>query len=271
MKNIFIFLLILVVALFAVKNVVAKMVLSGGVKVITGLGVDIGRIDVGIRKTDLDVRNLKILNPPGFPDEVMADFPELYIDYDLGAFFKGKVHLEVVKLHLKEFTVVKNESGELNVNSLAIQTKKGEEKAPPEKPGEKKSQKIQIDFLDLKVEKVIYKDYSSHPVSIREFDVDIHEQYENITDPQALGRLIVTRALIRTAISRLADLNLEDIQIQITDTVIKYTGKITDAAKSTGAMAEGVAGAAKDITGGAKEVAKETVDTLKKIFPFGGE
>ena len=63
MKNIFIFLFILVVALFAVKNVVAKMALSGGVKAITGLGVDIGRIDVGIRKTDLDVRNLKILNP----------------------------------------------------------------------------------------------------------------------------------------------------------------------------------------------------------------
>ena len=45
MKNIFIFLLILAVGLFALKSVVAKIALSGGVKAITGLGLDIERID----------------------------------------------------------------------------------------------------------------------------------------------------------------------------------------------------------------------------------
>ena len=48
----------------------------------------------------------------------MVDLSEIYVDYNLGAIMGGKVHFEEVRLHLKEFVDVKNEAGELNLNSL---------------------------------------------------------------------------------------------------------------------------------------------------------
>ena len=114
MKKILIVVVILLVAtaaVFAAKNVIAQIAVSQGVKAITGLRLDIGSMNVGILKTLLGIKDLKLFNPRGFQDKIMVDMPEIYVDYDLGAFLKGKVHLEEVRLNLKELTVVKNEKG----------------------------------------------------------------------------------------------------------------------------------------------------------------
>ena len=77
-------------------------------------------MDIGIFKTLIGINELQLYNPSGFVDELMFDVPEIYVDYDLGAFMKGRTHLEEVRLHLKEFIVVKNEAGELNLDSLKV-------------------------------------------------------------------------------------------------------------------------------------------------------
>ena len=88
----------------------------------------------------------------GFKDKLMVDLPEIYVDYNLGAIMGGKAHLEEVRLNLKEFIVVKNEAGELNLDSLrVVKETEGEE---AEKDGSKKEKTempdIQIDLLELK-------------------------------------------------------------------------------------------------------------------------
>lgn len=264
MKKLITVVLVLVVALVmlsVVKNGIAKMAVSGGVKMVTGLGLDIQSMDVGVLKTLVGIRNLRVLNPRGFPDRVMADVPEVYIDYDLGSFLKGKVHLEEVRLNLQEFTVVKNEKGVLNLDSLKTvqETKEGE--SSQKKKG--KAPEIQIDVLDLQVGKVIYKDYSrGTPPKVSEYNVNLHERHENITNPYVLGSLIVSRALLHTAVAKLADFDLDALEGQVADVMKRSRGILTTTAGSTRE-------AGKEVAGAAKEAAKETTDALKKLFPLG--
>ena len=87
--------------------------------------------------------------------------PEIYVKYDLPAIMGGTIHLPEVRIALDEFMVVKNEKGELNLNSLKVvqAQKKGSAEKEETKTGARMP-KIQIDTLKLKIGKVIYKDYS---------------------------------------------------------------------------------------------------------------
>ena len=91
---------------------------------------------------------------------------------------------------------MKNEAGELNLDSLRVV----EEAEEPEKSdsGKEKTEMpdIQIDLLELKIDKVMYKDYSKGtPPKEKVYNVKIDERDENITNPQSFVRLIIFKAL----------------------------------------------------------------------------
>lgn len=216
--------LILVVALallvFA-RGWVAKTVLAAGVRGVTGLSLSIRSLDLGLLKNQVRVEGMLLKNPVGFPEPVMAEIPELFVHYDLGGFFQGKIHLEELRLHLKRFVVVKNRQGELNLNAITAVQKAREGKKRPEVPpaAEKPAAEpsgFKVDHLHLTVGKVVYKDYSTgaEPV-VHEFNVGIDEHYQDITNPVMLGSLIVSRALVKTTIANLADFDLSVFQGQL--------------------------------------------------------
>ncbi|MFV1975152.1 MAG: hypothetical protein ACC651_05350, partial [Candidatus Scalindua sp.] len=112
--------LVIIIALFFGKNMIIKTAVTTGVKAMTGLDLSIRSMNVGVFKSLIGINGLQLHNPQGFEDELMIDLPEIYVDYHLGAFMKGKTHLEEVRLNLREFIVVKNEAGELNLDSLRV-------------------------------------------------------------------------------------------------------------------------------------------------------
>lgn len=221
--------LAVVAVLLLAKNAIAKIAVSTTVRVVTGLKLGIQRMNVGILSTDIGASGIRLMNPRGFSDRVMMKLAALYVDYDAGAFFKGKVHLEKVKVDLEEFTVIRNPDGKLNVNSI-----KAMHAVKKEKPAQRQLKKgaqplsFQIDLLELRVGKVIYKDYSGgSPPKVREFNVQIEEKYRNITNPSLLAALIVTRALLHTTLSGLPglDLPVAEIRKQLTDAVFGTAGQ----------------------------------------------
>jgi hypothetical protein len=225
--------LILIVVIFLAKNFIVKTTIVSGIKAITGLGLTAKSMQVGIFKSRLDIEELKIFNSADFTEKLMLDMPKIYLDYDLLSFLKGKVHLKELKLNLKEFIVVKNTKGSLNLESLkALQPKKGGEMP-----------KIQIDRLDLDLGKVIYKDFSSGAKpAVTEFNLNVHQHYENITNPTALVGAIVTRALANTTISELANFKLESLGLGFKNTASKTTQKIQEGAAIAGQALGGIAG-----------------------------
>jgi len=267
--------LVLFVVVVLAKNTIAKIALTGGVKGITGLKAEVQGVDVGVTNTQIGIKEFKLFNPSGFQNEAMMDMPELFVNYDLASFFKGKIHLEELRLNLKEFVVVKNEKGELNLDSLKS-VKKSKE-AKEEKPKEEsKMPEIQIDVFHLKIGRVLYKDYSGGgKPQVNEFDVGIDEKYENITNPQALASLIITKALMNTTIAKLTNFDLGSLQQDVTGVLKLGTSVATEtvgkAAETLGGVAGEGAGIATDTVGKATETvggaAKKGADVFKKILP----
>ncbi|MFC1645673.1 hypothetical protein ACFL2Y_00645 [Candidatus Omnitrophota bacterium] len=255
----------LLVVIFLARNFIVQSILSSGVNAFTGLGLKTGSVDIGIPETHISVQGLKLLNPAGFRERTMLDMPEIYIDYDLEAFLQRKVHLEEIRLNIKEFVVVRNKFGETNLNSLkVVQAKK--KPAEEQKKEKAKLPQIQIDLLKLTIGKVVFKDYfvSIGEPSIKEFNVNLDEQFENITDPYALSSLIIVKALAKTSIASLVNFNLGALQKDVSDMAKKAAATAKESAEKIGSE---VQKAAEDVTKSLEETGKELKDAFK--LPFG--
>lgn len=254
----------LAIGVVMTKNMVAKRAIVGGVKAMTGLTLEVGSMDVGIVKTAIGLRNLRLRNPAGFPDRYLLELPELYVHYDLGAFFKHRMHLEEVRLDLKQVTIVKDREGRLNLDSLKVvqeaTASKGSAPRPAAEPTKQKVSTIQIDRFHLKVGKVVYKQYSgAAEPSVQEFAVNLDERYEHITNPQALAALILSRVLMQTTIAKLAGFDVAAIQ----------SGLGTQLRQATRAAAQGAGEAGAEAMSQAVDAVKQTAESLKKAIPFG--
>ncbi|MFH0764227.1 MAG: hypothetical protein V1927_04425 [Candidatus Omnitrophota bacterium] len=238
MKKALLVLAAAVVVLFAlsiVKDAAIKISVENGVQFVTGLKLRISNFNVGIIRQVVDIGGLELYNPKGFKDRVMLDMPRIYVDYDLPAIFKGVVHMEAVRLNIKELVVVKNEKGELNLNFLNV-AKAGKGSIQPS-GREGRAPVVKIDNLRLKIGRAVYKDYSKGGApEIKEFNVNIDETYTNIDNPYVLMGLIVARALTNTSISGLANFDLRGLQSSVTNTLAtahKAAGRVANTAKES--------------------------------------
>lgn len=267
-------LVVLVAVLFVFRNQVIKAGISMGTKQVTGLNLEIAKLDVELSKTFVEVAGLRLENPAGFEDRTMIDLPLVYINYHLGDILKGNIHLEDLKLHLKEVTIIRNKDGKLNLDSLNVAKKaKTGETPPPAKPAEPgkpaPAPPIQIDNLELKIERVIFKDYSmsAEPI-VQTFDVNINEQHKNITDPDNLVKLIISKALRNTTIARLTNLNTDFLQQNVLDVGTMANKAVTDLGNQTFGKVESALGSTTGVVG---DKSKELVGSLKDSvkLPFG--
>lgn len=265
--------LALVLVLSVAKDTIAKVSVEKAVELVTGLRLSMSSFNIGIIRTLVDIKDLVLYNPKGFEEKIMLDMPEIYVDYDLPAIAKGKVHLEEVRIDLKEFVVVKNDKGELNLDSLKVvrDQKEGAKETAVEKG---KAPQVQIDKLELKIGKVVYKDYSKGAKpSVQEFDVNLDEEYRNVDDLNKLVSLIVVKALSNTTIARLTNFDLKGLQGSVSDTLAtaqKVTAQVaTKAQETVSATSQKTA----EVMKGAAETVKETTENLTDTIklPFGAK
>jgi len=257
-------LLALLVCFLVAKDIIVKTAVSTGVEAVTGLKLDIKKMNIGLFKTLIGIKGLRLYNPEGFPDKTMIDMPEIYVDYNLGNILKKKVHLEEIRINLKEFTVVRTKDGKLNLDALkTVQDKKEGKKPSKEKEEEGEMPELQIDSMDLKIGKVTLKDYSKGvKPSVIEFKINIDEHYENITDPYTFVNLIIVKALMNTTIGSLINFNLGSL----TDGMDQVLGGTTKAI--TGAV-DATFDTGKDAGKAVTDKSKKAAKSLKKILPFG--
>jgi len=238
------------VLLLVFKNILIKTAVEQGTKKATGLELTIGTMDVGLLASKVDITDMRLFNPPGFPDKVMIDIPKFLVDVELASFFKERVHVETLELNLKELMVVRNKERKLNINALkSVGEKQKRGKEPVEQKEEKQAKKgpqVTIDKLILKIGKVTYKDYSLGETPFtKTFTVGINEVYRNVTDAKKLVNLIIVRALQGTDIAQLANFDLSTLKIDVSDILQKGVSGVTEA--------------------GQKELQTTTEDTTKKL------
>ncbi|MFC1666398.1 hypothetical protein ACFL0P_00810 [Candidatus Omnitrophota bacterium] len=235
-KSVFIatVLIFLVIGISMAKDSIAKASIQKIVSITTGLRMDIGKLEISIPRTYINIKNMLVLNPENFDDRIMMDMPEIYIDYDLRAILKKQIHLNEVFINLREFTVVKNKSGETNLGYVKNMRSGKQKKASG-------AVDIEIDKMRLKIGKIIYKDHSSgkEPI-VSEYNINLDSKYRNIKDLNEIVRIITTRALVTTAIESVTDF-----------------GKVTDMASDALKDAKGILG--------------KTASELKNIIKFPKE
>jgi hypothetical protein len=286
LKGFIIGIVVLVILLGPGKNFLIKGAVEGAVSLITGLKLSIGKLDVGLSSTQMDIEGLKLFNPKGFQDKVMVDLPKIFVDYRLGEILKGKIYLEKMELYLREFSVIKNEKGELNLDTLTAlsKPKPGEPAKKPETKKKAEEIKMQIDSLVLRVDKVIYKDYSGGgSPKVQEFSININEKFQNITSPNKLVSLILYKVLMGTTIGRLANIDLGSLEgaaSEVLATGQKMASQVGEQAKAAadmtqkaaaeaGAKVSGEIGALGEKTSETADAAKEKAAKLLKKLPFG--
>lgn len=227
-------------AIFLVLGFLKNSIVQGILEVAISKGfhapVHIGSTDLSFFKASIELKNIRVQNPPGFPEKNMIDIPQIFIKLDPADLRKGKLHFNDLRIHMEKLTVIKNKKGELNVNTLKS-AKKAENKKPSKAP------ELMIDRLSLTIGQVIFKDYSAGGApQVQTFDIQIKDRvYTRVSNPASIASLIMFEALTRTSLARLADLDMGFFQ-----------------SSAAGALAEGL--------GFAKDGAEEVTKTAKNIL-----
>jgi len=259
------FLVVIIVILAVIvlaKDVFIKLGIETAAKAVTGLPLKIDSLHVGLASSLVDIKGLKVYNPAGFEEKLMVNIPTIYVDYRLASILKGKIEISDLRLHLSEFIIVKNKDGEVNLDHLkAVQEQRAAKGAEDKEKAPAAKQELQIDNLALKVEKVIYKDYSKGgKPTIKEFDIGIDQTYKDIKNLNAVVSIIVVRSLAQTTIANLAGVDISGLSDAVsgtlkgaTDTTKKVIGTTTETLKGT------------------TDTLKDTTENLKGILknPFG--
>jgi len=216
---------IIVGGLVVGRNILARTIIIKGIKATTGMDIDVGRIQIGLTQPGILVSGLKIYNPQGFSDRLLADIPEIYVDLDLAGLFKNFVHMRMIKIDINEFNVVLNEKGKLNVNSLALLMPK---------PGTGKAPEVKIDILNIKIGKVAYRGYfPAVGAKSQEFNMALDETFKEVTNPSAVAGDIVKKILKRIGIGNLANFDVSGQVAQAKEQVSKTVSGIADEAKGS--------------------------------------
>ncbi|MFH1665321.1 MAG: hypothetical protein ABIA77_04145 [Candidatus Omnitrophota bacterium] len=238
-RGIFAALFVIVLVVVFTKDKLIEVAIERMGTFVTGAKVDIGSMKTGIIKPAFDIMDLKVYNPEGFERGVMADIPEIHVEYDPLKLFKGTVHVKKFGIYLKELNIVKNREGRVNLGAINP-VKNSSSGAEMEKENRGKMPDIDIDSLHLKADKVVYRDYTSARPVTRTFDVNIDETFENIKDPYTLVRLIAARVLKNTAISNIINIPMNGVK-GIMDKALGTTGTtFKKAEKGLGGLVSGV-------------------------------
>ena len=226
------------VFLSVAKNALTQTVLTSALSGVTHVPVKIGGVNLSLLSASLRVENLRVHNPSGYPEKLMAEIPEIAFDLEPADAFKGRIHFKEAVLNLKQLTVVRDARGRLNVDALKpTSAERKDAKSRQEKPSGQ-APKLQIDKLSLSIGRVVYKDYSAGAEpAIQTFDVNIqNREYRDIQDPAALVSLITFEALTNTALSKLADLDLHAFKeggLEALEKSLGLAGNTKEAVQST--------------------------------------
>lgn len=196
LKLVLIIIFILLVAVLVLRDQLIKFAITKVATALTGAPVKIDKFSLCLLKQDVTIEGLRVYNPPGFSGGLLIDIAKIKVDLDALALLKGKLHLQLVELNLKEIGLEKNKEGKLNIDSLKVV----EQKAPGENKDTKQPD-MQIDLLNLEMGKMVFKDYSlGQEPSVKVFEINLKKSYKDITSPQQLALLILSEPMKQAGI-----------------------------------------------------------------------
>jgi uncharacterized protein involved in outer membrane biogenesis len=145
--RLFILAVALVVIFLLSLNSILRVIVEHNIRAQTGMEAEIGRFKLGLTRPTLEIQDLKIYNPPGYGGTPFLDIAEIHAEYDRVALARNEIHLTLLRFNLAELDIVKSQSGQTNIFSLARtpHTKSG----PPATPNFQKQTGYGFESIDI--------------------------------------------------------------------------------------------------------------------------
>lgn len=194
-------------ALSHTKNQYLKTVIEIGGSHFSGARVQLEHFSLDLLRQRIELRQLTVGQPNTFQGNPLATISTVLIDFDLGRTLKGDAYFTQAVLDLEEVVLIRNTTGELNVETLPFNQK--EEKLKEEHknvPVEEKkpAQGFHIQELKLRINRIVYWDQSSEkqtPPKVYE-NVLKQKSYHDITSVYQLTALVLAHSMQAAAIKR---------------------------------------------------------------------
>ncbi len=191
-KKLAIYVAIALAVLTVGKDMLIKTAITTVGSSIVGAPLQVGGFSWNLLTGKVRITNLRLDNPTGFDHQVLADVPEIAVDYNWGALLKGRFYFPYLNVNVREVSIIRNKEGKLNVDALKIvHQKQGDNDIS-----------LAIDVMKLNMERTVFKDYSRGDKPVTEvFDVGLRDKtFKNIKSVQQLVTVILVQGMGPAAI-----------------------------------------------------------------------
>lgn len=225
-------LLALLVLAFMVESSVIKTAVRKAIQQRFGFDLEIGSIRHGLLRPTFEVRDVRLINPEDFPEDLALEIRRIKMNVELRTLFTDTIHLRELVLDIPKIVVVRREDGKTNLQRLN-EAARAEPPAPaapaptpPPAPGGETPAAVsnapappaakpwwekdfRIDHLELKMGSVEVHDYvqgdGKPRVGVYELGVD--QVLKDVTDPATIGVVIAATVAEKVGLQMVGDLD----------------------------------------------------------------
>lgn len=208
-RNLLIVLVIGVAGLYLARNFIARKAVEIAAREMTGFPLEIGSVDIGLLGGSLEVRDLKLMNPPEFHGGTFVNLPLLKVNYDTMSMLRRSPHIKELTVNVAEVVLVKNEKGENNATVLQKKAEavSGKSSGGESKPGsatggkpspggappkEEKTMPYRVDLVKVHVGTVIQRSFGKDgKPSDHKLTLNVDATYKDITESTSITKLVM--------------------------------------------------------------------------------
>ncbi len=152
----------------------------------TGLNLRIGAAHFNLARPKFWIKDLQFSNPKGFPAAPLALINEVNAKYSRLSIFLGRPHFKKVQINFKEFRLMRNDKGVLNLPAIATNTAGAQ---------------ATIDELDINLDKVTFTDLSTGQPQQQTFNLGlVNSTYRNVKGVAGIVEILNWEVLKRTGV-----------------------------------------------------------------------
>jgi len=196
-KKVIVIIVILSVVIFFFQNQAVKLAVNLAVMSKTNARIKISKVDSKLQKGYIRFSGVTLLNPKGFKEPRLAEINSLLLKVDLLSLIKQEIRVEKLFIDVNRIYIVKQKGKRTNFVSV----RKPHPIRRYEETRVKKTHKILIQDLKIKILDVFYKDFSSNPPVMRRLHLGLRQEYSNITDFRKLFDALLTQDILKVVIS----------------------------------------------------------------------
>ena len=202
----------LLTVLAVTKNELARGLIANRVQFITGLTISMDRVSVDVLNSRLTITNLRLHNPVSFRELYAAEIPRLSFAIDIPELFNRRVHITALSIDMLQLVIERSTDEIINIYRIR-DIRRWRRNDILRAGGKSFITDFKIDTLDLKIERVVFRDITKDQKSfIKTYPLSLTERYFDITETESLIQLIVFQAVTKTAVNTFLNLDIYNMK-----------------------------------------------------------